>query len=161
MNRTAVKVLGGAVGGTALFLGYDYNTCHPMRKMQGYSIHGALIRFHNIVVSETHACRIMSLQDVAQFNGVNGRPTYFSAQGWVWDVSSSEMFREAYSSWAGNDATVALAKMSLSADDVNRTDCWKNLTPAELESVQSWTAYFMEKYMIKGRLREYDESPKG
>jgi hypothetical protein len=66
------------------------------------------------------------------------------------------MFASSYGQWKGKDATVALAKMSLEATDVNRTDCWHNLSLEEQESLASWTYYFHEKYWIRAKLREYN-----
>lgn len=153
-NRIA-KVLSGTTGCASLYVVYDYNTCHPMRKMQGYDMGGALIRLHNLIVRQTRATRTMSLSDLAPHDGRDGRPIYFSSDGWVWDASSSEMFRESYGLWAGKDATVALAKMSLDPSDVNRTD-WDSLSADDLKSLHSWTEYFSEKYLIKGRIKEFE-----
>ena len=73
----------------------------------------------------------------------------------MYDVTESDMFRQAYGQWKGKDATVALAKMSLSEDDVNNFKDWKRLQAADQESLASWTRYFREKYWIRARLREY------
>ena len=100
----------------------------------------------------------MSLQDLQQFNG-KGKSckTYFSAAGKIYDVTPSEMFSSTYQQWAGRDATVALASMSLKASDIGRTDIWKQLSPADEKSLQSWTNYFDQKYYVKGHLKEWYE----
>eukprot|EP00797_Seminavis_robusta_P010602 Sro178_g078060.2 (110) ;mRNA; f:21138-21467 len=99
----------------------------------------------------------MSLRDLESFNGKNGNGTYFSAAGKIYDVSTSDMFASAYSRWAGRDATVALAKMSLKPEDISRTDIWKSLDESDQKSLVSWLSYFDEKYYIRGRLKEYYE----
>ena len=152
MSRAALS-LAGTVGAAAAYIAYDYETCHPMRRLQGYGLHGAWIRFHNsfrpnITLTE------MTLEELSEYNGAEGRPTYFSSDGLIWDVSSFETFKDTYSFWKGKDASVALAIMSMSHKDVNRTD-WENLTENDWKSLHSWTRYFQEKYIIKGRLKEY------
>ena len=52
---------------------------------------------------------------------------------------------------------VALAKMSLNSNDVNRTDVWKDLSTTEMESLQSWIDYFDQKYYIQGYLKDYHQ----
>ena len=44
--------------------------------------------------------------------------------------------------------------------DSNRTDKWldSQLSPDELKSVKEWQKYFHQKYVIKGRLKEYADA---
>lgn len=160
MSQRIVATVGGGAASAALaFVAYDYSTCHPMRKMYGYEVGGALVRLHNIAARSLPASMIpcMTLSELSHYDGsAPGRPLYFSSEGLIYDASSSEMFKSSYSRWAGRDATVCLAKMSLDSADVNRTD-WESLTDTEKESLRSWTDYFSEKYPIKGRLKEYGE----
>jgi len=146
------------VGTTSVgcWLWYDYKTCHPMRKLK-YQPRESLVRFHNVCVNQMpFISRVLSLKDLQQhYNGKNGKPTFISAGGKVYDVSTSDMFRSTYKNFAGQDATIALAKMSLDVKDVSRMDTWKQLSPQDQKSLQSWTNYFDEKYYIKGRLKEY------
>lgn len=150
------------VGGTsavlgAVYLWYDYKTCHPMRQIK-YDPEEAVVRFHNTCINRIPtATRMMAMKELEQFNGTNGRPTFFSAGGKIYDVSSSDMFASTYSQWAGKDATVALARMSLDPQDISRTDIWKSLSDSDKKSLKSWTDYFDEKYYIKGRLKEWDD----
>jgi predicted heme/steroid binding protein len=153
MRQAAVRLAAGAGVGAAGYIAYDYQTCHPMRKMQGYELGGAWIRFHNTMRPRV-TLREMTLKELATFNGEAGRPVYFSSDGKIWDVSTSENFQQTYGLWKGKDASVALAKMSMDRQDVNRTD-WENLSENELESLRSWTTYFQEKYIIKGRLKGF------
>ena len=98
----------------------------------------------------------MTLLELSEYDGRRGRPMYFSADGIVYDASSSEAFASTYSQWAGGDATVSLARMSLSTSDVNRTD-WDCLDSEDRKSLDSWSRYFREKYPIRGRLKEYED----
>jgi hypothetical protein len=97
----------------------------------------------------------MTLKELKSFNGSNGRSTYFSSDGYIWDVSTSGTFQDAYASFIGKDATFCLAKMSMNPIDINRTD-WDNMTEKEIESLHSWTRYFKQKYMIKAKLKEFE-----
>lgn len=154
MTQAALRVVGGTAAGAAAYIAYDYQTCHPMRKMHGYDWSGAWIRFHN-TVRPTITLTEMSLEQLTHFDGSEaGRPSYFSSDGLVWDVSSSDTFKDSYGLFRGKDASVALAIMSMDKKDVNRTD-WENLSEKDLESLHSWTKYFQEKYIIKGRLKEF------
>ena len=163
MNRAAALLsrltylAGGIAGGTGLYIAYDYNTCHPMRKFTGYKLDGAWIRFYNTLQTSNIIIPLksMTIQDLATYNGQNGQPIYFACNGYIWDVTQSEMFDNVYGQWRGKDATVALAKMSMSPHDVNRTD-WQNLSPEDRDSCQNWTRYFFEKYYIRGRLIEFE-----
>ena len=157
------------LGGTTTILGgaylwYDYKSCHPMRKRVGnYDPTEALIRFHNTCVNRfipPGLYPMISLKELEQFNGTKGKPTFFSVGGTIYDVSSSDMFSSTYSQWAGKDATVALARMSMDPQDISRTDIWKSLSESDQVSLKSWTDYFDEKYYIKGRLKEWVEDTK-
>mmetsp|Transcript_18366 Transcript_18366/g.28360 ORF Transcript_18366/g.28360 Transcript_18366/m.28360 type:complete len:161 (-) Transcript_18366:135-617(-) len=159
MNKAAA-LLGGSIGSFGLFVIYDYQTCHPMRKNSGpngYNVGGSFVRLHNII-AKTVAPQ-MSLVELSAYNGTYGKPTYFSSNGLIYDVSSSDMFQSSYSLWKGKDATVALAKMSLDPADINRTD-WDSLSENDIKSLQSWSHYFSEKYFIKGRVAEFVNNPK-
>lgn len=153
-RRAVFKLLGGgSVTGLAAFVAYDYQTCHPFRKMHGYDLAGAWIRLHNTLrPSITYPA--MTVKDLSKYNGQNGAPTYFSSDGRIWDVSTSDTFHSSYGLFVGKDATFCLAKMSMDQSEINRTD-WESLTDKEWESLYSWTRYFSEKYMIRGRLKEY------
>lgn len=48
-----------------------------------------------------------------------------------------------------------MALATMTPHDINRMD-WDSLTEKELESLQSWTRYYQEKYFIQGRLQEFE-----
>mmetsp|Transcript_27198 Transcript_27198/g.41813 ORF Transcript_27198/g.41813 Transcript_27198/m.41813 type:complete len:172 (-) Transcript_27198:86-601(-) len=149
------------VGATA-WITYDYRTCHPMREMQGYDVKGAWIRFHN-TFRPAMTLSTMTLEDLSKYDGSVGNSNsksnsntavYFASEGWVWDVSQSQVFQDAYGNFKGKDASVALAKMSMTPQDVNSTD-WESLTDSEWKSLQSWTDYFQQKYLIRGKVCDF------
>jgi len=73
----------------------------------------------------------MDLPALAKHNGSEkSSEVLFSAGGIIYDVSHAEAFKPdgAYGqNWAGRDATIALAIMSLDPLDVNRQD-WGSLS---------------------------------
>jgi predicted heme/steroid binding protein len=137
-----------------------------MRRMQGYNYRYGMIRLYNAVWKQTLSSSAasvlplptttMTLAELAHFDGTNGKPAYFASEGYIWDASASSMFADSYSQFKGKDATMALAKMSMDAKDVNRTD-WNSLSQQDINVLQSWTNYFEQKYYMTGRLQEYDE----
>ena len=139
------------------FVAYDYQTRHPMRQMQQEAFHPSesMVRLHNTLLRKLPSFgRNISLSELKQFDGKNGCGTYFAAGGSIYDVTNSAMFSSSYNQWAGRDATIALARMSLDKADINRTD-WNSLSTAEIESLNSWVDYFDQRYYIKGWLREW------
>ena len=79
-----------------------------------------------------------------------------SCNGTVFDVSSSELFKTTYAAWAGKDATYALGFMSLDENDAVRTD-WGSMGAKERKTCEDWERYFREKYLVRGRLKEFDQ----
>jgi predicted heme/steroid binding protein len=166
-NITAVvwKTASVTVFGAGLWSVYDVRTCHPLRKLK---IKGGMTRefasesvirlFNTGVERGIIPQRPLTLQELAQLNGEGPNGLYFGCRGRVFDATDSEMFRSAYSTWAGKDATFALATMSLDTRDAGRTDRWldSELNAQELDALTSWERYFAEKYYQRGRLLEYD-----
>ena len=147
---SARRVAAGAgllsAGGAGGFLLWDYNTCHKMRKWQGWEPNGAAVRFHNLFLAPLWARRLPAAE-LASFDGRGGRPLYFSAAGRVYDASASEAFRETYgATWAGRDASVALALMSLEERDAGRLD-WHCLRPEDRQALRDWRAYFDQRLL--------------
>ena len=141
------------------FVAYDYQTRHPMRQMQKETFHPSesMVRLHNTLLRKFPSFgSSISLSDLKQFDGKNGRGTYFAAGGSIYDTTSA-MFASSYNQWAGRDATIALARMALDKADINRID-WDNLSTSEIESLKSWMDYFDQRYYIKGWLKEWPTS---
>lgn len=99
-----------------------------------------------------------TVEDLHKYNGNEG-PIYVGAGNLVFDVSSCEAYRPGnnYSVFAGNDATVALARMSLSSKDMNIE---ATLTPQEKKTLQEWIDFYIKKknYPVIGRLTRKPKS---
>mmetsp|Transcript_15392 Transcript_15392/g.27776 ORF Transcript_15392/g.27776 Transcript_15392/m.27776 type:complete len:169 (+) Transcript_15392:38-544(+) len=167
MSSLRPLLVGTSTGLTAtalMYCLYDYQTCHPFRKMQGFSPLESAIRLHNTIRPQW-TYPTLTLQELSDYRipspaAGNGGTVYFSSDGYIWDVSHSETFQQMYrSKWAGKDATFALAKMSMEHSNINRTD-YHRLTQEEWDSVRSWTKYFQQKYWIRGILQEFQDQMK-
>lgn len=98
--------------------------------------------------------REFSLEELAHFDGKEGRPIYLSAKDEVFDVTrGSDFYGEdgGYHIMAGRDASRALALMSLDVKDVDnrRLD---DLSPGDLSILDEWVDKFHFKYTLMGRL---------
>ena len=153
---------------------YDMETGHKMRTMThpAYSaefLAGSATRFRNAVLGSAPLRPLLlpafTPRELARYDGraegpqstAQGavpRPVYFALRGVVYDASSSEGFRDAYAQWAGRDATLALARMSLDPAE-GAAEHWEDaaLSEAELETAASWQSYFDERYPVVGSLR--------
>ena len=94
----------------------------------------------------------MTLAELAKHTG-SGKTSYIGVGPYVFDVSSSEMYKPGgnYSVFAGNDATVALARMSLKPEDLNIE---ADLTSQEQKTLNEWAEFYKTKknYPIIARL---------
>lgn len=109
--------------------------------------------------------KIFRLDELAKYNGTSkpdardGNPIYISVCGIVYDVSSHPTGREFYGPdgpyhvFAGSDATVALATMSLDKAVLNSAD-WKNgdLNDAQQQTLSEWIVKFKSKYDVVGQV---------
>jgi membrane-associated progesterone receptor component len=163
MWRSAAKAAGGLVGGTAV-LGFaaDYATMSPFRR--DWRVGDALLVGYNQLLRRTPAGDVLlqefDLAELSAFSGRAGAPTYLSAGGCVWDVSSSRDsfgIGGPYEIFAGRDASVALAYMRIEERDANCVDQFATLRadPEAAESLESWRTYFDQKYRRVGVLREW------
>lgn len=102
---------------------------------------------------------VWTLPLLSRFDGVQN-PLCMGVCGKVVDVSSSENIKhgEGYGKlWAGNDATYALATLSLKPEDANRLDFkLSDFTADQHKALAGWYKHFTTKYTIVGRLAEYD-----
>merc|ERR1712216_108000 len=154
MARAGIAVTSAGASSVAAWLCYDYQTMHGMRKFAPWSMRESTVRLLNSVYPPSTEFTLPELQ---HYNGTTQPHIYFSAKGVVFDVTDAESFQPdgAYGkNWAGRDATLSLALMSLDAKDVNRQD-WSSMGPKEVETLDSWLHYFDEKYRRVGVLREY------
>ena len=97
--------------------------------------------------------RVFSLEELAQHSSKRGSEIYLSHKNKVYDVSSSENFREkgGYSYLTGRDSTLVMAKMDDNDSLFNRYG-EVELTETEQNSVDEWETYFSKKYPLVGVL---------
>jgi membrane-associated progesterone receptor component len=91
---------------------------------------------------------------LAKFNGVDGAPIYICVKGNIYDVSSKPNFygpAGPYGLFAGKDASRALAKGSLKAEDVDNTDI-SDLKLPEVDALNQWEVSYQSKYDLVGKL---------
>ena len=131
------------IAGPLAWLVYDTQTCHPMRRLTKRSsgtrikdfVRTSVVRLHNTCtrLEVLGQLRHITLDELGRLDGrgtaadggtKKDEPLCFGCRGWVFDASSSDTFRTAYSGWAGQDATYALAAMSLRPEDAGRQDAW-------------------------------------
>lgn len=157
MKKSALVLTGGLSSSSVLgWIYYDHQTMHKMRSMSPWRPQESLIRFLNLATPEEYYPEF-TLPGMRKYNGVDTPQVHFSAKGVVYDATGAEAFAPdgPYGqNWAGRDATIALAIMSLKPQDVNRQD-WGVLTDKDRETLDSWISYFDEKYRRVGVLREY------
>jgi predicted heme/steroid binding protein len=97
---------------------------------------------------------LFTLAELRAYDSSNER-TYLGCNGLVFDVSSSPSYKEggSYSQLAGHDASVALARMDLSAASLSLSDVV--LTEEQQGSLETWAKFFVGKgYSIVGRLSQ-------
>eukprot|EP01063_Lacrimia_lanifica_P022518 TRINITY_DN3007_c0_g1_i12.p5 TRINITY_DN3007_c0_g1~~TRINITY_DN3007_c0_g1_i12.p5 ORF type:complete len:135 (+),score=30.62 TRINITY_DN3007_c0_g1_i12:1908-2312(+) len=80
----------------------------------------------------------------------------FAAAGRVYDVTNQDVFLRAYGDYAGRDASICLARLSLQQQDIGRTD-WDALTAKDVEVLEDWIKYFDERYVCIGHLKEWND----
>ncbi|KAK3156850.1 hypothetical protein QOZ80_2AG0112780 [Eleusine coracana subsp. coracana] len=93
-------------------------------------------------------------EELRQYDGSDPeKPLLVAIKGQIYDVSQSRMFYGpggAYESFAGRDASRALAKMSFEPQDL--TGDISGLTPFELSSLNDWEYKFTSKYVKVGTI---------
>lgn len=136
---------------------YDYMTMSGMRKLRGWNIKESKCRFRNLLFSTFNCGSILSLPELANFDGKKTSQIYFSANGVIYDVTDSDAFQSngVYGKiFAGRDGTKALSLMSLDKKYVNNQN-WNSLSHADKKALNNWTLYFDEKYKRVGCLKEF------
>lgn len=94
-----------------------------------------------------------SLSQLRKYNK-SASTRYIAVCGKVYDVTASENYAAggAYEGFPGHDATVALAKMSLDASQLDIPMESAQLEPAQQRAARDWAARFDEKYPVVGVL---------
>eukprot|EP00927_Polykrikos_kofoidii_P041610 TRINITY_DN35467_c0_g1_i1.p1 TRINITY_DN35467_c0_g1~~TRINITY_DN35467_c0_g1_i1.p1 ORF type:complete len:174 (-),score=33.43 TRINITY_DN35467_c0_g1_i1:228-749(-) len=103
---------------------------------------------------------IFDQSSLARWDG-DQLPMCVGCCGKVIEVSSSDNFVPGYgygALWAGKDATLALATLSLKPEDANRTDFTvSQFNEEELRALAGWYKHFTSKYQVIGTMAEYKD----
>jgi len=98
--------------------------------------------------------RKFTLQELRQYDGHDDNtPIYIAAKDIVFDVSKGREFYGAgakYHIFAGRDATVALAKTSLEAEDLDKGI--EEVSEGDMKTLNGFLDVFKKKYEIVGSL---------
>ncbi|MCJ1357720.1 MAG: hypothetical protein MMC33_007716 [Icmadophila ericetorum] len=92
-------------------------------------------------------------EELAKCDGSDSsRPTCVAIKGTVFDVTGNSAYKEggAYRVFAGHDASRALAKSSLKAEDISPE--FENLDEKEKKVLDDWFAFFSKRYNILGKV---------
>mmetsp|Transcript_33910 Transcript_33910/g.95414 ORF Transcript_33910/g.95414 Transcript_33910/m.95414 type:complete len:158 (+) Transcript_33910:109-582(+) len=96
----------------------------------------------------------MSLETLLEYDGSHGKGICVAIKGDIFDVSSRPGFygpKGGYAIFAGHDATRALAKMSLTQEDVENSDV-SDLSTDEIETMEEWYESYKAKYPLVGKV---------
>jgi membrane-associated progesterone receptor component len=94
---------------------------------------------------------------LAPFKGAGGGPIYVAVDGIVFNMASHESGPsfygpgQAYSIFAGLDATIGLATMNTKPSEWAATPL-AAITSDQRTALDSWTTKFLEKYAVVGSL---------
>ncbi|KAF2755403.1 putative progesterone binding protein [Pseudovirgaria hyperparasitica] len=79
-----------------------------------------------------------------------GYPTYVAIKGKVYDVSNKDAYGPGgqYHVFAGKDASRALAKSSLKAEEA--VPQWQDLDDKEKTVLEEWVTFFSKRYNVMG-----------
>ena len=91
--------------------------------------------------------RMFTREELSEYDGRRRSEVYLGCKGYVFDVSKSQSYRpgSTYNIFAGKDATVGLAKMSLDPIDLESNDI-SRLKEAEIACLDQWFKQFKEHY---------------
>ncbi|GAA5911556.1 uncharacterized protein JCM6883_005792 [Sporobolomyces salmoneus] len=92
--------------------------------------------------------------ELAKYNGSDeSTPIYVAIKGKIYDVSAKrDMYGPGcgYNVFTGKDASKALGKSSLKAEDADSD--YSSLTDEELKVLDDWEKYFAKRYNIVGKV---------
>lgn len=98
----------------------------------------------------------ISVADLKKYDGSDSSlPIYVAIKGTVFDVSAKrEMYGSggSYNIFAGKDASVALGKSSLKAEDA--TADYSILDAEERQVLDDWESFFSKRYNVVGKIVE-------
>ncbi|KAI0911317.1 cytochrome b5-like heme/steroid binding domain-containing protein [Ustulina deusta] len=93
----------------------------------------------------------ITLEELAQADGSEGRKAYVAIKGKVYDVTGNKAYEQpggSYSIFAGKDASRALAKTSTKPEDVQPE--WRDLSESEQGVLNDWITFFSKRYNVVG-----------
>ncbi len=93
------------------------------------------------------ALKEFTREELSEYDGRKRKEVYLGCKGFVFDVSKSQSYRPGsnYNIFAGKDATVGLAKMSLDPTDLETSDT-SRLKESEVACLDQWFKQFKEHY---------------
>ncbi|KAL9658603.1 hypothetical protein ABK040_006140 [Willaertia magna] len=105
--------------------------------------------------------REYTLEELKQYNGVDQKKIFVSVKGKVFDVTGSGFYGqgEAYSIFAGHDASKALALSELQAKHLDVMDI-SDLLPHQISNLDEMFSHLEMKYSTVGWLKEWDDAQK-
>lgn len=94
----------------------------------------------------------ISEEELALCDGREGHPTYVAIKGTVFDVSANPAYKkgQGYNVFCGKDASRALGKSSLKAEDAVAD--YSTLDEGELKVLDDWHKFFSKRYNIVGKV---------
>ncbi len=103
----------------------------------------------------TTKLRTFTRAELSEYDGEHRREIYLGCKDCVFDVTKSQSYKPGatYHVFAGKDATIGLAKMSLDPVDLESSDT-SRLNNNEMKCLDQWFKQFKEhyKYPIVGKL---------
>ena len=98
---------------------------------------------------------LYSREEIKLRSGVKGVPTaWIVVKGVIYDVTGNAVYKSEgnYNLFAGNDVTIALAKMEF--DKVGSPDWRKKLSLQELCVLEEWVKWYRARYAKVGYVKE-------
>ena len=146
------QILPSIILGTVIFIDFIlYSKWKENKEIETIKQNEAEERKKNPPVDNTgEVTRTMTLDELAQYDGVKNPNIYLAVKNQVFDVTNSEFYKPGagdYSKLAGHECSVALAKMST---DLQYMNCYETtkLALAEVDVLESWYARMKQKYKI-------------
>ncbi|CAD8049338.1 unnamed protein product [Paramecium sonneborni] len=102
---------------------------------------------------EINSLEIMTLKDVQQNNGQDGKKIFVAIKNIVFDVSDSDSYKSdgPYGVFAGHDISISLGKMNISEEFLDQYGIVTE-SEDEIANINSWFSYFYQRYPVIGRI---------
>lgn len=101
----------------------------------------------------------LSMNDIAQCDGVKNKCMYIAIKGTVFDVTNNTNaygVGKGYHSLVGKDASRALGKSSLTPEDTDPRVSWdySTLDDKQRKTLDDWYTFFQKRYNIVGTVSD-------